>query len=505
MIGCKFPLFLFCLDLLASGFDNFLNTYYTSRGIDDLMLDFERKTLNFIKRHGLLNRGDLVLAAVSGGPDSMAMLDFLLKRQGIFDINLAVVHVDHMLRGKESAQDLEYVKAYCKQNGLELKASSIDIKKKMEMGNKGMQETAREYRYRFFETVMKELGADKLAVAQHADDQMETILMRLTRGSSGKSRAGIQSTRRFGNGELIRPLLGVTKKEIEGYCAFHQLKPRIDPSNEKPAYTRNRFRMDVLPVLKRENQQVHEHFQRFSEELLEDEAYLEMLAEREIKAVTDFEKGKIRLDIRSFLQMPLPLQRRGIHLILSYLYKKNITHVTAWHAGLIGKLLQGENPSGKLNLPLGLNVIRSYGHCVFTFEETKLAQDYEYEISAGQEILLPNGGTVRMENTSGAFAGGDEDFILLKAQDLNLPLIVRTRRPGDRIMAKGLEGTKKLKDLFIDEKIPRFQRDSWPVITDQRNQILWVPGLKKSLYDVGPQGHGRYILYYRTSGGQQSQ
>ncbi len=492
--------------MLPSRFDKFLNTYYTSRGIDDLMLDFEKKTLNFIKRHRLLDSGDLVLAAVSGGPDSMAMLDFFVKRQGFFDISLVVVHVDHMLRGKESAQDLEYVKAYCEQNGLELKAASIDIKKKMETENKGMQETAREYRYRFFETVMKELGADKLAVAQHADDQVETILMRLTRGSSGKSRAGIQSTRRFGNGELIRPLLGVNRREIEEYCAFHQLEPRIDPSNDKPSYTRNRFRMDVLPALKRENQQVHEHFQRFSEELLEDEAYLEMLAEREIKAVTDFENEKIRLDIRSFLQMPLPLQRRGIHLILSYLYKKNITHVTAWHVELIGKLLQGENPSGKLNLPLGLNVFRSYGHCVFTFEEMKPAQDYEYEICVGQEILLPDGGMVRLENALGAFAGEDEDFIYLKENDLKLPLIIRTRRPGDRIKAKGLEGTKKLKKLFIDKKIPRFQRDSWPVITDQRNQILWVPGLKKSLYDVGPQGHGhRYILYYRTSGGQHSQ
>ena len=470
------------------------------------MLDFERKTLSFIKRHRLLNRGDLVLAAVSGGPDSMAMLDFLVKRQGFFGIRLATVHVDHMLRGKESVQDLEYVRAYCEQNELELKAASIDIKQKMKLENKGMQETAREYRYRFFQKVMDELGADKLAVGQHADDQIETILMRLTRGSTGKSRAGIQPSRPFGYGTLIRPLLGVTKEEIEEYCAFHQLKPRIDPSNNKVTYTRNRFRLHVLPVLKRENQQVHEHFQRFSEDLLEDETYLEALAEQEIQAVTKFENGKILLDIPSFLQMPLPLQRRGIHLILSYLYKKNVTHVTAWHAGLIWKLLKGEKPSGKLDLPLGLHVIRSYSHCVFTFEKTERTIGYEYELSAGKEITLPDGGTVRMVKDSDILAVGDEDFIVLNEKDIKLPIIVRTRRPGDRIKVKGMNGTKKLKDLFIDEKIPRFQRESWPVITDQQNQILWVPRLKKSLYDAGPQCHGhRYILYYRTSGGQQSQ
>lgn len=479
---------------------------YKCKGIDNQMLDLEKKTLSFIERHGLLHHGDSVLAAVSGGPDSMAMLDFLVRRQADMGINLTVAHVDHMLRGEESIQDYEYVKAYCEKYGLQLKAASIDIRRKMELEQKGMQETARLYRYKFFEDVMKEIGADKLAVAQHGDDQIETILMRLTRGSSGKARAGMRPIRVFGNGSLIRPLLGVTRDEILEYCTFHQLQPRMDPSNETPSYARNRFRLDVLPALKRENRKVHEHFQKYSDDLLADEAYLEALADREIRAVSKFKDGMIQLDIPSFFQMPLPLQRRGIHLILSYLYKKKITEVTSWHVHLIGELLQGENPSGKLDLPLGLNIIRSYENCLFTFEKTKQAKGYKYELNVGQEIEIPDGSTVRLEKASELCAGHGKDFLIINATDMQLPLIVRTRRPGDRIKVKGMDGTKKLKNLFIDEKIPRPLRDSWPVITDQGNHILWIPGLKKSLYGVSPQCQGHpYILYYRTSRGQQSQ
>lgn len=479
---------------------------YKCKGIDNQMLDFEKKTKSFIERHRLLHHGDSVLAAVSGGPDSMAMLDFLATRRDDLGISLTVAHVDHMLRGEESVRDLEYVQAYCEKYGLQLNAASIDISRKMEMEQKGMQETARLYRYKFFKDVMEEIGADKLAVAQHGDDQIETILMRLTRGSSGKARAGMRPIRAFGKGTLIRPLLGVTKNEIEEYCTIHQLHPRMDPSNEKPSYTRNRFRLDVLPALKRENRQAHEHFQKFSEDLLEDEAYLEALAEREIRAVSEFGDGLIQLKIPKFFQMPLPLQRRGIHLILSYLYKKNITHVTSWHVHLIGELLQGENPSGKLDFPLGLKIIRSYENCLFTFEQTKQVKGYEYELNAGQEVELPNGKIVRLEKASEISAGHSEDCFVFTASDIQLPLTVRTRRPGDRIKVNGMDGTKKLKDLFIDEKIPRSLRDSWPVIADHANRIIWIPGLKKSFYGVSPQCNGhQYILYYRTSRGQQSQ
>ena len=154
------------------------------------MLDFERKTEAVIQRHQLLQREDLVLVAVSGGPDSLALLDFLVKRKDMYGIQVAAVHVDHMLRGEDSLRDLEFVQSCCDVYGIECKATSIDIRKKMHIDRTGMQETARKYRYQYFEKEMNEIHAHKLAVAQHGDDQIETILMRLTRGSRGKARAG---------------------------------------------------------------------------------------------------------------------------------------------------------------------------------------------------------------------------------------------------------------------------------------------------------------------------
>src|SRR5690606_1873015 len=205
---------------------------------------------------------------------------------------------------------------YCEDRNIVFKSAAIDIHAKMAADKTGLQETARKYRYQFFEKVMEELHANKLAVGQHGDDQIETILMRLVRGSSGISRAGIQVKRSFGKGmELIRPLMGVSKIEIEEYCKAHHLEPRRDLSNDTKKYTRNRFRLDVLPFLKKENPRVIEHFQRFSEEISEDETYLQEMAKEAFKKMCQvYEEGELTLDIPSFCQIALPLQRRVIHL-----------------------------------------------------------------------------------------------------------------------------------------------------------------------------------------------
>ncbi len=364
------------------------------------MLVFEERTLAFIKKHQLIERGDFVLVAVSGGPDSMALLDFLVRRRKQFDIQLAAVHVNHLLRGEQSFLDMEYVRTYCTRNGILLKATAIDIRKKMVLDQTGLQETARTYRYEYFAHIMKELGANKLAVAQHGDDQIETILMRLTRGSRGIGRAGIRSIRDFAVGQVIRPLLGVTKEQIEQYCYTYRLQPRLDPSNEQRDYTRNRFRLEVLPFLKGENEQVHEHFQRFSEDILEDEQYLEELTKREITTICHFRGNDISMEIDPFLRMPLSLQRRGIHLILSYLYKQKMDNVNVRHFQSIDQLLKGENPSGKLDLPLGLHVIRSYDSCLFTFDSPKQMSSFKHELHVGDELSLSNGMIIRFQRKS---------------------------------------------------------------------------------------------------------
>ncbi|MDQ0177888.1 tRNA lysidine(34) synthetase TilS [Bacillus chungangensis] len=462
------------------------------------MKQIERKIAAFIRKHELLQKGDQVLVAVSGGPDSLALLHFLQKNKLLYEIEVAAIHVDHMLRGEASYQDLLFVQQFCQNHEMECHTARINIKEKMITDQKGMQETARKYRYTYFQKVMAKHAYNKLAMGHHGDDQIETILMGLTRGS-GSGRNGIPVSRKFSPGKIVRPFLCLTKKEIENYCRNYQLQPRRDASNDTQDYTRNRFRHHVLPFLKKENGRVHEHFQRFSEEMIEDETYLYALAAKKMEQLHVKNKGEISLDITKFLQMPLSLQRRGIHLILNYLYNDIPGALMKSHLDAIQDLLESKHPSGQLDLPAGLRVQRSYQSCLFSFKDVIDNTAYYIEINENEQIFLPNGYTIRFEKqtTSPSHPILQSHMIQLCPEDVTLPLIVRTRQAGDRIAIKGLNGTKKIKDIFIDEKIPLSERKNWPVVTDQSGEIIWLPGLKKSIFDTyGTQLPVYYVLQY---------
>ena len=184
-----------------------------------------------------------------------------------------------MFRGEESYEDYRFVEKTCQEWNIPFEGKRINVPAYMEQTGESSQLAARNLRYAFFEEVMKKYQLSILALGHHGDDQIETMLMRLTRGASGMARAGIAVKRPFLNGEIIRPFLVVTKEEINAYASRYKLTPRMDPSNEHNDYVRNRFRHDVLPALKRENPKVHEHFQRFSEELTEDEQLLQQMTE----------------------------------------------------------------------------------------------------------------------------------------------------------------------------------------------------------------------------------
>lgn len=466
------------------------------------MLSFEKKTKKFIETHDLIAAKDILVIAVSGGPDSMALLDYFVKNRHTYGITIVVAHVDHMLRGEDSKEDLDYVRAYCLQQDLAFEAKSIPIREKMEADRLGLQETARKYRYQFLQEVMKKYRATKLAVAQHGDDQIESILMRLTRGSTGAARAGILVKRPFASGELIRPLLGVIKKEIEEYCEEMQLSPREDSSNQSLTYTRNRFRHKIVPFLKEENPRVHEQFQRFSEELHADEMFLYELAQGKMNEICkELNNEQIRIEISPFNSMPLPLQRRVIQLILNYLYNHKEVEITALHMDSIQNVLKGENPSAQLDFPNHLKVIRSYNECIFTFRRTNcLAKEYVYELTEGENVYLPNGSSFQLTKGNTAIDTNDDHCMCIHPQDVDLPLIIRTRKPGDRIQLKGMNGNKKVKQLFIDLKIPINDRTDWPIVTDQKGTILWIPGLRKSKYELSQSKEQCYYkLYYQLN------
>lgn len=457
----------------------------------------EEKVASFLKQRKFSLNGKRLLVGVSGGPDSLALLHYLWRQQGEFDFTMAVAHVDHMFRGEESYNEAKFVEAFCEERGILFRMTRVNVPEYMRKTGKSSQVSARECRYQFFAEIMEELELNYLALAHHGDDQIETMLMRISRGSSGAARAGIPFLRPFQNGYIVRPFLCLNRDEIEHYCRENQLAPRHDPSNEKDVYLRNRFRKYVVPFLKRENPHVHEHFQRFSEELQDDEQFLQELALQKMSTVCKEKKeGCVTIDIHVLRNMALPLQRRIVQLILNYLYEKRPKSLSAIHIDHFFSLIEGNSPSGSLDFPDGLKVMRSYHLCRFSFDSIQI-EEFHIELTSPGICILPNGDSIIIQETELVPEPGDSGLykFVMDPGDVTFPIIIRTREPGDRMSLKGMKGTKKIKSIFIDEKIPIEQRGSWPVVTDAIGRILWLPGLKKSALEIENKKSTKALLF----------
>jgi hypoxanthine phosphoribosyltransferase len=443
-----------------------------------------KKVDDFLYRHGVGLKNKGVVVGVSGGPDSLALLHYLFSRRDRWNLSIVAAHVDHMFRGKESFDEAKFVEEFCVNNDIAFEVTHVDVPAFIKETGKNPQVASRECRYQFFQSVMEAYQFPYLALGHHGDDQIETILMRLTRGSTGKARAGILFKRSFFEGEILRPFLCLSRSEIEDYCNQNGLDPRRDPSNEKDIYSRNRFRKSILPFLKLENPQVQEHFQRFSEELESDEDLLQELTVKKMNKVMKRDKEKIALDINAFTEMPIPLQRRGIQLILKYLYRERLDSLSAIHIDQLFSLIRNSQPSGMLNFPNGLRVIRSYDELQLSFLE-EVMTPYQYEISEPGTIRLPNDDVISFEFTNSGNVKTNLNQLILDCQGISLPIVIRTRKNGDRIKLKGMGGTKKIKEIFIEHKIPIHDRNQWPIVTDDLGQVLWVPGIKKADHVMG--------------------
>lgn len=442
---------------------------------------FRQSVNRFIKRHHLLTEGAAVVVGVSGGPDSMALLDHLNNLKQQWNLKLIAASVDHGFRGQESARDVVYVKEYCRRHHIQFEGTFLDVDSYMKEEGLSLQQAARDCRYRFFETVMEQYCADILALGHHGDDQVETMLMRQVRGSFGTARSGIPFKRAFAGGHIIRPLLTVSKREIEMYLRGQGVEPRRDPSNERDDYTRNRFRHHVVPFLKEENPSVHLRFQYDSEMLTDDHLFLEQLAEEKLASVIlKKSTGKVVLSKKAFASVPKALQRRMIHLVLNYLYVEAPSSLSSVHIESLFEWLAGVYPSGRLDFPRGLHVTRSYDEVTFTFFDEEKHFSYLYRLHADGKILLPVGAITAEIRTYNDKVEEGRDFFSCDADRVSFPLIIRTRQPGDRLFLKGMNGSKKVKAIFIDQKVAQPLRERWPVVTDQTGEILWLPGLKHS-------------------------
>lgn len=441
----------------------------------------EKTIHSFIEKHQLLRRGTKVLIGVSGGPDSMALLHFLYQLRKKWKLELTVLSVDHQLRGEESAEDLAYVEAVCKKWGITFHGAALDVPTYEITHRLSTEVAARKLRYQFFAEKMQEQQADYLALGHHGDDQVETLLMKLVRTASSTAFTGIPVRRSFAGGEIIRPLLAVTKEEIETYCKQYGINARIDATNAEAIYTRNYYRKHIIPLLKEKNSNIHITAQHLSETLQEDEMFLQRKAKAVLgeAVIFDYEKKQAVLEINLFKKHDQSLQRRAFHLILNYLYETLPSQLSYVHETAFFKLLLHKGGNAQIDFPSALKLNKAYNKLTFYFKhEQSPPMSFHETLTIPGRVQLSDGSII----TANLAEHRDTEHrfsFYIATSEVALPLHIRSRNLGDRMSWAGLPGTKKLKDIFIDAKIPMDKRGNWPILVDNEGKILWLIGLKK--------------------------
>jgi tRNA(Ile)-lysidine synthase len=443
------------------------------------MKTFQKKMLGYIKKHRLLAPGEKVLVGCSGGIDSLVLLHFLKSNEPLLGISVHAVHVNHMLRGDESLQDRLFTEAFCRQRHIPCCSRDISIPEILEADGGNKQQVCREQRYAYFKEVMQQAKAEKLATAHHADDQLETILMSGLRGTLQYGSFGIPLRRPFGGGELIRPMLAVTREEIEHYAKEHGIVHREDPSNAEKGYTRNRIRHSIVPLLKKENKMVSEQFAELAGVMQQDQQFLMELAEEKLQRIVHYEEIGIGLSAESFSKEALALQKRMVLLLLNYLYNNQQVVITKQLVEQVQEVMQRSAGTVFLHLPQNYMMVRQYDSVFFSRhpigEATEkdvslISNDWSKELKGFRYKAVPLSAAKREENSV---------FWYFSSRG-GIKMLARSRKPGDRIQLAGMEQSKKVARLMIDEKVPVSMRGDWPVIATEDDEVLFVPGLRSS-------------------------
>lgn len=413
------------------------------------------------------NNGDIIVVGCSAGPDSMALIDSLVKIRDKYNLQLVVAHVNHNVR-VESFEEAQYVKKYCEDNKLLFETMLIE-----KYGDDNFENEARNIRYNFFESLVQKYGANYLMTAHHGDDLIETIMMRIVRGSNLSGYGGFKKIVDMDYYKIVRPLIGYTKSELEEYDKENGVKYYIDASNNKDEYTRNRYRKYILPFLKEENSNVHLKFLKFSDSLEEASRFINKERDKALKRVMLADA----LVIDKFMEEDEYIQKEILYYLLSEFYQDDLILVGDKHIELLMNLIYSKKSNSFINLPNQVVAKKCYNMLELKRDTEEITS---YEVEFSQCVMLPNNhSVVKISDTS----DNSNNVCRLNSEEVVLPLIVRTRRVGDRMMVKGMDGSRKVKDIFIDKKIKLEDRDAWPVVTDSKNRIVWIPGIKKSKFD----------------------
>ncbi len=398
-----------------------------------------------------------VIVACSGGPDSMCLLSLLCDLKKTTNFNIVVAHVNHKVR-KQSDREYRYLEHYCSDNNIMFEGMEIAHK----IPN-NFESEARRIRYSFFKSLKAKYNAKYIITAHHGDDLVETILMRITRGSNISGYAGIKLI----DNDYLHPLLYVDKKEILNYLKDNHIKYFIDKTNNKNEHTRNRYRHHVLSFLKKENPLVHLKYLAYSNKLLEYDKFIDDYV------VDNKFINKNIIDIKKVKKQPDIIIKKCLEKIIVDIQKKDLFDVSDQNIEDMLKMIKSSRSNNKINLNNGYVGVRDYE----SFYIKKDINSYSFNTEFIDFYEDDNWLIKLVKN-----AEDDSNYVIrLDSRDIKMPLIIRSRIKGDKMLVKNL-GTKKVKDIFIDEKISLQKRNTWPIICDSDEKVLLIPGLKKSKF-----------------------
>lgn len=437
------------------------------------------KVLSTINKHELIQKGDKIVVGLSGGPDSVCLLHILSRLKEELDLEIYAAHLNHQIRGIEAQKDAFYISKLCEEMGITFFIKSINVPEYCEKNGVSIEEGARKLRYEMFYEIKNNTRANKIAIGHNLNDQAETILMRMMRGTGLQGLKGIEYIR---DGVIIRPILDIERNDIEEYCKQNKLNPRIDKTNLESIYTRNKIRLELIPYMKDNfNSNIIESIVRMGNSLRSDNDYIESEALIKFNEVSKINSDSVELNLKPYVNLHNSMKVRILRNAIKHILG-DTNFIDQRHIDDIIELEDESKIDKVINLPRGIYVYRKKNSIILTNKEIVIEEiEFCYNIPSNGFIKVKEIGTVIETQVVSIDkykrSKSDKSCKWFDFNKIKGGIVVRNRRSGDKIKLSG--GSKKIKDLFIDIKIPKEDRCKVPVIADDQG-ILSVGNFRNS-------------------------
>jgi tRNA(Ile)-lysidine synthase len=433
-----------------------------------------------IEKYGMIRQGDRVVVGLSGGPDSVALLHILSSLKDVYKIGIRAAHLEHGIRGEESIEDMRFVERLCQDMSVPLSTERVKVPEAARAAKQSVEATARRLRYDFFDEVLKETKSSKIATGHNANDQAETLLLNLLRGTG---MAGLTGVWPAVENTIVRPLIEATRSDIETYLKERGIAFRVDSSNQDDRYDRNRVRQVLVPLLESEfNPRIIDSLARTAGIFSTMDDYLREEAGRVIETCSRTGDGRTTIDLGPFGEAPKALQLFTLYLLLRSLEGDDQVVSFDTLSAILNVAMRSKSGS-RVDIGSGLVALKEFDKLVIG-RDLALVERYDAGLTIPGRTAVEAAGcafTTEVLNqrpgTGEIYRSGDTAYFDLGA--LDLPLRARSWREGDKFVPFGLTGSKKVHDIFIDEKVPISQRPRTPIVCDG-DGIVWIAGVRRS-------------------------